>query len=110
MTASKAGDPTRLPELLALKLAGKIGYQAFCDDFEHAYNFEIGQKSLTLEEDEIFRELFDVVAWFTADESARNELPTHFKDEAAVEAAIQRAQARLEHSKNAATSSETTSQ
>lgn len=95
MTVAKAGARTRLHELLSLKLAGEIGYQAFCDDFEHAYNFEVGQEDLTREEDQIFRGLFDIVAWFTADKSARNELPTHFKDEAAVDAAVQRAHQKL---------------
>lgn len=95
MTTGRTVRPTRLHELLALKVSGDIGYQAFCDDYEHAYNFEVGIEDLTPEEDRIFGELFDVVAWFTADESARSEAPAHFKDESAVEAAVQRAQRKL---------------
>lgn len=95
MTKVKEATPTRLHELLSLKLADKIDCVEFCREYEHAYNFEVREGELSAEEKEIFEELFDVVAWFTADDSARSELPTHFKDEAAVEAAVHRAQEKL---------------
>lgn len=95
MTGIKAARSTRLHDLLSLKLADKISYEEFCREYERAYNLEVREGELTVEDEAVFEELFDIVAWFTADDSARSELPTHFKDEAAVEAAAHRAHQKL---------------
>lgn len=95
MTEAKTVGPARLHQLLSLMLAEQIECEEFCRDYEHAYNFEVGRGDLTTEEAEIFEDLFDVVAWFAADEDARSELPTHFKDRSAVEAAVRRASQKL---------------
>lgn len=95
MTEAKIAGPTRLHQLLSMKLAGQIECEEFCRKYEHAYNFEVGRGELKAEEAQIFEDLFDVVAWFAADEDARSELPTHFKDQADVEAAVRRAGQQL---------------
>jgi hypothetical protein len=91
MTAHEASGSKRLQQLLISRSRGEIDYQAFCDAFEHAYNFEVRPEDLTPKEDSTFRVLFDVVTWFTGNRSARGELATHFKTESDVDAAVKRA-------------------
>ena len=85
-----------LRTILAKKIEGQLTHTEFCAQIEHAYNFETAPDEISKEEEKVFSDLFDVAAWFTADHDARAEAPTHFKDEAAVDAAIRRAKEKLD--------------
>ena len=86
---------SKLRALMNQRLSGEINHEEFCDRYEHTYNFEVAWDELSTAEVRIFSDVFDVVAWFASDPAHRQELPSHFKDEAAVDAAVARADVEL---------------
>ena len=96
MRAETTEGRKRLYGLVRARLGKDISVEDFCREFERTYNFGVSEGELSPSEQEIFSELFDTVAWFTPLASERQELPKHFKDEKAVEAAVCKARLELE--------------
>lgn len=96
MRTEAADGRERLFRLVRARLGKDISVEDFCREFERTYNFGVNEGELSPTEQEVFSELFDTVAWFTPLASERQELPKHFKDEKAVEAAVCKARLDLE--------------
>ncbi len=60
---SAAGESLR--RLILAYEGGTLSPTDFCDQFETAYNLETDRASLTQTEADAFRQLFEVVIWFS---------------------------------------------
>ncbi len=85
-----------LYRLLQRNLDADKALAEFCKEYEETYNFGICEGELDREEERIFSDLFDTVAWFASDPEELAELPTHFKDSEAVRRAVAEAHDRLD--------------
>lgn len=81
--------------LLSLKVGQEVSVEAFCNEFEHAYNFEVAAEDLTDQEEHVFRELFNIVVWYSSSFEERAEYPKHFKGETEIIDAIVHARREL---------------
>lgn len=83
-------DRTDVVRLLRQRLGQDITYDDFRVAVEELYNFRLTPESLPENELNAIEDLFDVVAWYSPSPEERAQIP-HYKDEAEVDAAVERA-------------------
>lgn len=75
--ADPATARQRLLDLLRDVSSGRLGVEAFCSQFETAYNLELDKRQLTIEEAEAFSMLFEQVVWYSPFPEERTKVPNY---------------------------------
>ena len=70
-----------LHKLLSDYLQGSIDTALFCDNFETAFNFDVGRGELTPSEGEAFERLFREVVYYSPFPNERAQIPTYRSEE-----------------------------
>jgi len=89
----------RLHRLLREFLAGALGTEAFCAQFEHTYNLDLDKTTLSSREAAAFGQLFEDVVWYSPIPSERAEIP-NYRNEADINRAAKAAAASLDEQLN----------